>query len=107
EGEVSVDADVLVRVMAQCIDEVLIQAGPLADEIAAVATDTFWHSLVGVDEDGRAVTSLMTWEDTRPREAAVRLCERMDESVVHARTGARLHASYWPAKLAWMQTSQP
>src|SRR5579884_603054 len=49
DGEVSVDADALLDVVVQTIDDVLTLAGPLASQIGAVATDTFWHSLMGVD----------------------------------------------------------
>jgi len=107
EGEVSVDADKLVAVVAKTIDQALQQAGSLASSLGAVATDTFWHSLVGVDTDGQAITPLITWEDTRPRQAAAELRRQLDEDAVHRRTGARLHASYWPAKLRWLATTQP
>src|SRR5437016_5733659 len=50
EGEVSVDADKLVAVVATTIDKVLKSAGSLASSIGAVAVDTFWHSLVGVED---------------------------------------------------------
>jgi gluconokinase len=103
DGEVAVDADMLVRVVAQSIDEVLAKAGRLAHSIAAVATDTFWHSLVGVDQDNHAIMPLMTWEDTRPRQAAAFLRDHLDEVAIHERTGASLHASYWPAKLLWLE----
>ena len=66
DGEVSVDADMLVDLVAQTIDEVLAAAGPLALHIKAVATDTFWHSLLGVDASGCPLIPLLTWEDTRP-----------------------------------------
>ncbi len=107
EGEVSVDADMLVGVVAGTIDQVVKQAEEQASAIAAVATDTFWHSLVGVDESGQAITPLLTWEDTRPREAAAELRRQLDEQATHQRTGARLHASYWPAKLRWLASAQP
>jgi gluconokinase len=107
EGEVSVDPDELVAAVASTIDKALKAAGPLASSIGAVATDTFWHSLVGVDKDDRPVMPLITWEDTRPRWAAAELGKQLDETVVHQRTGARLHASYWPAKLRWLATTQP
>ena len=107
EGEVSVDADKLVAVVAQTIDQALQQAGAQALSIGAVAADTFWHSLVGVDADGQAVTPLITWEDTRPRQSAAALRRQLDEDAIHRRTGARLHASYWPAKLRWLATTQP
>src|SRR5258708_10566149 len=107
EGEVSVDADMLVDLVSKTIDEALVAAGPLASQIGAVATDTFWHSLMGVDASGRPLMPLVTWEDTRPGDAALELREQLDEAAIHARTGARFHASYWPAKLRWLATQAP
>src|SRR5256714_3829089 len=107
DGEVSVDADMLVDLVAQTIDEVLAAAGPLTSHIKAVATDTFWHSLLGVDASGCPLIPLLTWEDTRPGSAAAELHAQLDEDAIHKRTGARIHASYWPAKLRWLSTAQP
>ena len=107
DGEVSVDADTLVAAVASTIDNALKAAGPLTSLIGAVATDTFWHSIVGVDTDGRPVTPLITWEDTRPRQAAAELSTQLDGKAIHERTGARLHASYWPAKLCFLAQTQP
>jgi gluconokinase len=107
EGEVSVDADMLVDLVAQSIDEVLAAAGPLASQIKAVATDTFWHTLLGVDVSGRPLMPLLTWEDTRPGSAAAELRTQLDENSIHIRTGTRIHASYWPAKLRWLSKEQP
>ncbi|HZU66064.1 MAG TPA: gluconokinase [Ktedonobacteraceae bacterium] len=107
DGEVSVDPDMLVSTVAQTIDEALHMAGPLAASIGAVAIDTFWHSLVGVDASNKALTPLITWEDTRPGQVAAELRQQLNNEEIHARTGARLHASYWPAKLRWLATTQP
>src|SRR5579884_3010683 len=107
EGEVSVDPDALVEVVDQTIDDALEMAGSRAEQIGAVAIDTFWHSLMGVDAANRPLTPLITWEDTRPHKAAVELRSRLDEEAIHARTGARFHASYWPAKLRWLATQKP
>ncbi|TMG56501.1 MAG: hypothetical protein E6H84_02890, partial [Chloroflexi bacterium] len=60
DGEVSVDPDERVRAAADAIDETLAAAGRRAKEIAAVATSTFWHSLVGVDARGRPTTRVLT-----------------------------------------------
>src|SRR6266516_363722 len=43
EGEVSVNADMLVDLIAQCIDEVIIAAVSLEAQLKAVANDTIWH----------------------------------------------------------------
>jgi gluconokinase len=107
EGEVSVDAAMLVDLVAQCIDEVLATAGTLASNVTAVATDTFWHTLLGVDDSGRPVMRLLTWEDTRPASAAAELRTQLDEAEIHKRNGTRIHASYWPAKLRWLATAEP
>ncbi|HEY7414230.1 MAG TPA: FGGY family carbohydrate kinase, partial [Ktedonobacteraceae bacterium] len=107
EGEVSVDADMLADLVARTIDEVLQSAGPLAQQIKAVALDTFWHSLLGVDARNCPLTPVITWEDTRAFAATLDLRKRLNERAVHRRTGARFHASYWPAKLLWLSQAQP
>ncbi|HLG69283.1 MAG TPA: FGGY-family carbohydrate kinase, partial [Chloroflexota bacterium] len=33
--------------------------------------------------------------------------ERLDERQIHQRTGCRLHAAYWPAKLLWLREAEP
>jgi gluconokinase len=103
DGEVTVDADERVRAACRAIDTVLAKAGRRADEIAAVATSTFWHSLLGVDAEGRPTTRVLTWADTRARGAAAALRREVDPVATHARTGCVLHASYLPAKLRWIR----
>jgi len=103
DGEVTVDAEERVRAACGAIDTVLASAGRRAGEIAAVATSTFWHSLVGVDADGRPTTRVLTWADTRARGAAAALRREVDPVATHARTGCVLHASYLPAKLRWIR----
>jgi gluconokinase len=107
EGEVSVDADTLVAAVSETVDEALKATGSINAHIAAVAIDTFWHSLVAVDASNNALMPLITWEDTRPLTAAAELRSHEDEEAIHAETGARLHASYWPAKMRWLATTQP
>jgi ribulose kinase len=48
DGGVEADADALVQIVARVIDEVLVEAGPLAEQIVAVGTSCFWHSLLAV-----------------------------------------------------------
>src|SRR2546430_2840052 len=56
--------------VAETIDEVLAAGGSLAAPIAPIATDTFWHTFVGVDNARRTLTPLITWRSTRTRQAA-------------------------------------
>ncbi|HEY7421905.1 MAG TPA: FGGY family carbohydrate kinase, partial [Gaiellaceae bacterium] len=78
----------------------------LADEEADAAS-CFAHSLVALDEDWNALTPILGWRDTRSAGAAEWLARRLDAEAVHARTGAFLHPSFWPAKLAWLAETEP
>src|SRR5947199_196027 len=62
-------------------------------------TSCFGHSLVALDGNGKPLTPILGWRDTRSADAAEWLCRRLDTEAVHARTGAFLHPSFWPAKL--------
>jgi gluconokinase len=66
------------------------------------ATSCFAHSLVAVDENWNPLTPILGWRDTRSAAAAEWLTRRLDTDAVHGRTGAFLHPSFWPAKLAWL-----
>ncbi len=100
DGGATKDADELLDLVARAIDGALSKTDGTG--IAGVATSTFWHSVLGLDGDGRPATPILTWADRRAADAAARLRERMDEEEVHRRTGCVLHSSYWPAKLLWL-----
>jgi gluconokinase len=95
------DADLIVDEVVKAVDELLAQHS--AAQIEFIAISAFWHSLMGVDDAGKPTTSLLTWADTRAAEYAVDLRSRFNEREIHARTGCRFHASYWPAKLLWLE----
>lgn len=94
------DARRLLRLAAAAIDSAVEgERRP----IEAVAIAAFWHSLVGLDRDGAPITPLLPWSDLRAAAESERLRETLDERGVHARTGCRLHPSYWPARLQWFR----
>ncbi|HEX6912405.1 MAG TPA: FGGY family carbohydrate kinase, partial [Longimicrobium sp.] len=70
---------------------------------AAVAVAAFWHGLVGLDAEGRAVTPLYGWGEGRARSAADALRARVDEADAHGRTGCFLHEVYPSARLVWLR----
>ncbi len=108
-GEVTYGADELVERVAEVLDEGLsrVPAEALRSGPVGVAVTTFWHSLVGVDVAGRAVTDVWLWRDGRSHAQAAALRERLDEREVHARTGCVLHATYAPARLRWFAQERP
>jgi gluconokinase len=103
DGTAELDPEALLDLVARALDAAMEHA----PEVEAVAMSTFWHALLGLDEDGHPLTPIYSWADRRAAAAAARLRGELDEDAIHARTGCRLHSSYWPAKLAWLRESQP
>ncbi len=103
DGGVEVDADRLVLLASEVLDGLLADLGRRADAVAAVATCTFWHTLLGLGADDRPRTPVYSWADTRSADAVETLRARVDEKAYHARVGCRLHTSYLPARLWWLK----
>ena len=97
------DSDALAEFVECALDIAVARAESFVSRIDYVAASCFWHSLVGVDDQGRATTPLLGWADTRAANALGELKSKFDEKEVHPRTGARFHPSYWPAKLLWLK----
>src|SRR3989440_4243002 len=106
-GEVSSDPDDLVKLIATSIDQALKAARKLNVTILAAGASCYWHSLMGIDRQGRPTTELLTWADTRSAPETGRWRARFDERAYHTRTGCFFHASYWPAKLRWLRGTRP
>lgn len=98
DGSVEAAPAAMERAVAAAIDGAL---DGVTARIDAVGIAAFWHSLLGVDGQGRPVTAVIPWSDTRSAGEVVALRRRLDERAIHARTGCRLHPSYWPARLRW------
>jgi len=101
------DADTLLERVAQTIDELFATFTSSSVRIELIAVSCFWHSLVGVDAAGCAITPIFGWADSRAAGEILRLRSEFDEAKTHARTGCRFHQSYWPAKLRWLQADKP
>jgi gluconokinase len=101
------DAETLLDQVVQTLDTLLNGFPESTTRIELVAVSCFWHSLVGVDAHGSATTPVLGWADARAVAAVYQLREEFDEARIHARTGCRFHASYWPAKLRRLQNQEP
>ncbi|HKH58679.1 MAG TPA: gluconokinase, partial [Rubrobacter sp.] len=105
DGGAEKDADELLDLVVRAVDGTLSEAGGAV--ISGVAMSTFWHSVLGLDRDGRPTTPILTWADRRAAECVPDLRERLDERANHRRTGCVPHSSYWPAKLLWSSCAMP
>lgn len=107
DGGAEIDADKAFKQVVGVIDGVVEKASGIKGEITHVASCSFWHSILGVDSNGKPTTKVLTWADTRSKDKTEVLRKRFDESAVHNRTGARFHSSFWPAKLLSLKGRNP
>jgi gluconokinase len=91
------------RVFA-CVDGVLEAQASKAGAIVTVGMTSFWHGLLGLDPHHQPTTPVYMWSDKRSGHQAEFLASGLGMREVHARTGCRLHSSYWPAKLRWLES---
>jgi gluconokinase len=99
DGSVEPDAEELLQTVFGVLDGISTAADQHGIRPSCVSISCFWHSLVGIASDGRPVTPLLTWADTRAETFVSSLQGLLRESSVHDRTGCHFHSSYWPAKL--------
>ncbi len=87
---------------AGVIDDALAALGQRAGAVAGVAIDTFASSMLVTGADGEPQTPVYTYADTRCARQAAVLRDTVDEAASHDRVGTRIHSSYHPARLLWL-----
>nr|AIA16227.1 FGGY family of carbohydrate kinases, N-terminal domain protein [uncultured bacterium] len=107
DGGSEIDAEKALSQLVRTVDDLLQSSESIPGKITHVAAACFWHSLVGLDRDGKPTTKVLSWADNRSRDFVPVLRKKFNESEVHNRTGARFHSSFWPAKLLWLRKAQP
>lgn len=107
EGYAEVDPEQLLHKTAGVLGKTLAALGSKAESLAGVAISCFWHSLVGLDRQGKPLTPVLMWADLRSFRQAVRLRRILKEGPYRARTGCYLHPSFLPSKLLWLRENSP
>ncbi len=107
DGGAFLDADWLLHQTVEAMSKVVEQLGEAAHRIAAIAMCTVWHSVLGVDRNGDAITPFLLWADSRSVKEVNELKQAMDERVYHSRTGCFWHTNFLPAKLLWFRKAFP
>jgi gluconokinase len=64
------------------------------------------HSLIAVDQDGRAISPSMIWADNRANEIATRIHRNNQAQEFYQRTGLPVHAMSPFCKLQWLKENQ-
>ncbi len=107
DGGAVLDPERLLTAIVGGLDLLYRRAGPRASRVRAAGISAFWHSLVGVSDQGTPSTPIYLWLDRRGAEQAQALRDRLDEKTFHAVTGCVFHPSYPMVKLAWLRAAHP
>ena len=107
DGAVRLPHQGLLELVGRVLDELVVAAAPVARDIVAGGISCFFHSLCGLDDNGRPVTALLSWADTTSADAAAGLRREVDTAATHALTGVPIHASYWPARILRLRLEEP
>ncbi|MCO5225330.1 MAG: FGGY family carbohydrate kinase [Thermomicrobiales bacterium] len=91
------------QLTAKCVRKCCEKLGDRVSQVQVVGISCHWHSLMGVCPEGEPITPVYMWSDKRASADATTLATELDEDEVHQRTGCRIHSSYWPAKLRWLE----
>jgi gluconokinase len=110
DGGVTVDAGVLFSKIVESIDQLLKTNPNLATNVLGVASDTFVGNILGVDRDYQPITPVYTYADTRNAADVTELKSDLGvngATEAHQRTATLLHTSYAPARLKWVERTEP
>lgn len=110
DGGAVIDAPTLFTKVVESIDQLLRSHPSLAAQVVAVASDSFVGNVLGVDKDYQAITPVYTYADTRNAQDVTKIREELGvegAQAAHQRTATVLHTSYVPARLRWLQRTEP
>ena len=104
-GHAEQDPEQVVDAAVAVLRDAAAAARERGAEVVGVSISTAMHALVGLDGDGRALTPVVTWADTRAADEAERL--RHEHPDLHARTGTPAHPMAPLPKLMWFRAHEP
>ncbi|WP_425058877.1 Xylulose kinase [Sporomusa carbonis] len=101
------DADTIMMAMEAVISRTVRLLGDEAAQIKGIAFSSVLHSFLAIGEDGRPLSRLMTWADTRGQIYLEELKQKLDAKALYRRTGCPLHPMYSLLKIYWLKKQQP
>ncbi|SDT88444.1 gluconokinase [Verrucomicrobium sp. GAS474] len=109
DGRAELEPEAVRRAVFKIVAATLRQYPASAAPILGIGVSCFWHSMIGLDARGKAITPIYTWADGRCRAdaAALRKGGKGTEARRHRRTGCMTRASFWTARLRWLKRTDP
>lgn len=95
------EPEAIVHAVIQCLQEIVAQVPP--HEIACVTFSSQMYSIMALDQDGRAVTNSITWNDRRGAELAEMLRAQEGFRDLVAATGCPISEIFPLYKILWLK----
>lgn len=104
EGYAEQDPVQILNAVKEVIRTVSEKAG---DSPAGICFSSAMHSVMAVDQNGKPITPLIIWADTRSSSQADKLKSSSEGNLIYQRTGTPIHAMSPLCKLLWWKENQP
>jgi gluconokinase len=105
QGSATQDAEEVIQAALTALSE--LEQALHGQVVRAIVPSAAMHSLVLIGGSGEVLAPALTWADTRPSYTLSGLHVILDAADSYARTGCPLQAPYHPARLWWLQQTQP
>lgn len=106
-GGAEQDADTIIMAMEAVVSRTVQLLHHEAIQVKGLALSSALHSFLAVGEDGRPLSRLMTWADTRGQIYLEDVKDKLDTQALYRRTGCPIHPMYPLLKIYWLKNQQP
>ncbi|KGN30886.1 hypothetical protein N802_05680 [Knoellia sinensis KCTC 19936] len=99
------DPNTVVAAVMGALAEVITAAK--GARVIGISVSTAMHGLIGLDEQLRPLTPLLTWADSRAVAEAAELRASSDAEAIHRASGTPIHPMSPLSKLIWFNRNEP
>jgi gluconokinase len=108
EGIAELDPETIFQSFIKVTKNAIAQNNLSGGAIEGIGISAQMHSLLTVDKEGKCLTNVMTWADSRSILDADHIGENLDFRTLYQKTGCRVQHPIYPlSKLLWLQRCKP
>jgi len=97
------EPELILAAFSSCINDIVKQSGHTP---YAISLSSAMHSIIPVDQQGKALAAMMTWADTRSEQIAEKLRASEQGARIYRNCGTPIHATAPLCKLIWLRENQ-
>jgi gluconokinase len=97
------DPEVILAAFIQCIKDVTTKLGYAPH---AISLSSAMHSVIAINENGKALAPMLTWADSRAENIAAKLKGSLQSTQLYRTCGTPIHAMSPLCKLIWLRENE-